>query len=149
MFLESGKNAAALTAMIIAFSEWVAPRLADGRYFGFIAEEDGEAVAGIGLMEIEWPPHPLHPDSSRRGYVLNVFVKSSHRRKGIARVLMNAADSEFSRRGIVYAILHATEAVRPLYESIGWSKTSEMAKIIPREPSVPILGPGKAQPPPT
>jgi hypothetical protein len=44
---------------------------------------------------------------------------------------MEAADQEFTRRAIRFVILHATEQGRPLYEKIGSSATSEMAKSLP------------------
>lgn len=111
------------------FAAWLQPRLTDSRYFGFIAEDhNGEPVAGVGLMEIDWPPHPSHPDDCRRGYVLNVYVEPQWRGQGIARALMEESDRVFRARKISYAILHATEAGRPLYEQGGWSQTSEMAK---------------------
>jgi GNAT superfamily N-acetyltransferase len=132
MFLEAGRGGADLAAMAVPFRAWLAPRLADDRYFGFMAEQAGALTGGIGLMEIDWPPHPAHPTEDRRGYVLNLFVEPEHRGRGLARLLMQASDDEFMRRGITYAILHATEAGRPLYERTGWSRTSEMAKIFSR-----------------
>lgn len=111
------------------FAAWLEPRLADGRYFGFMAQTDnGEVVGGVGLMEIDWPPHPAHPEECRRGYVLNVFVEPSHRGRGIARALMEASEAAFRERGITYAILHATEAGRSCYDRMDWSPTTEMAK---------------------
>jgi GNAT superfamily N-acetyltransferase len=130
MFCEAGRSAADLAAMAGPFRRWLAPRLADGRYFGFMAELGAVVIGGIGLMEIDWPPHPFHPEDDRRGYVLNVFVEPSHRGQGVARRLMQASESELIRRGISYAILHATEAGRPLYERTGWARTSEFAKLL-------------------
>lgn len=109
------------------FREWLAPRLADGRYFGWIVEEGGAPVAGLGMMEIDWPPHPLHPREARRGYILNVYVEPGFRRRGLARLLMETAQEEARRRGIGYAILHATDQGRALYEALGWTDTAEMA----------------------
>jgi ribosomal protein S18 acetylase RimI-like enzyme len=118
--------------MAPAFRTWLAPRLADGRYFGFVAQTgDGVPAGGIGLMEIEWPPHPSHPLEDRRGYVLNVYVDPRYRNQGIARLLMEASDHVFQERGLSYVILHATDAGRRLYERIGWLPTSEMAKQLP------------------
>jgi ribosomal protein S18 acetylase RimI-like enzyme len=129
MFTEAGKPAPDVAAMSPSFAAWLQPRLEDGRYFGFIAESlDGVPVAGVGLMEIDWPPHPSHPYECRRGYVLNVYVDPSHRGQGIARALMEKSDEAFRERTLSYAILHATDAGRPLYEGLGWSQTSEMAK---------------------
>ncbi|MBN3857234.1 GNAT family N-acetyltransferase [Paraburkholderia sp. Ac-20340] len=136
MFREAGRDAATLATMTAHFRTWLAPRLADGRYFGFVlneaeAEADTDApVAGIGLMEIDWPPHPAHPDQDRRGYVLNVYVEPHARRRGLARQLMELADAEFARRGIRYAILHSTEQGRDLYRQLGWGGTTEMAKAL-------------------
>lgn len=136
MFAESGRSTVALDAMDAPFRAWLEPRLRDGRYFGFIAEVDGAPIAGVGLMEIDWPPHPEHPDQDRRGYVLNVYVEPGHRGQGAAKALMAAADAEFARRGLAFLVLHATAAGRPLYEQAGWKATTEMAKSLkaPGEP---------------
>lgn len=136
MFSEAGRDAATLATMTEHFRVWLAPRLADGRYFGFVlhnADDLGHhaaPLAGIGLMEIDWPPHPAHPEQDRRGYVLNVYVEPHARRRGLARQLMQLADEAFARRGIRHAILHATEQGRDLYRQLGWSGTTEMAKAL-------------------
>ena len=131
MFRESGCPEADLAAMSAPFRSWLAPRLTDGRYFGFIAEWDRMPIAGVGLMEIDWPPHPFHPTADRRGYVLNVFVEPAHRGRGVASLLMEASDREFERRGLTFLVLHATAAGRPVYERVGWAQTSEMSKSLP------------------
>jgi GNAT superfamily N-acetyltransferase len=123
-----GRSDDSLRTMTAGFREWLEPRLRDGRYFGLIAEDDGTPVAGIGLMLIDWPPHPSHPQEDKRGYVLNVFVEPSHRKRGLADMLMKLGEAELARRGASLAILHATRMGRPLYEKIGWAQTSEMSK---------------------
>jgi ribosomal protein S18 acetylase RimI-like enzyme len=130
MFREAGRDEAALRTMTAHFRTWLAPRLANGAYFGYVLSEHGTPVAGIGLMLIDWPPHPAHPETGQRGYVLNVYVEPGARRRGLARALMQLADEEFARRGVQYTILHATEQGRPLYEDLGWSGTTEMAKVL-------------------
>ncbi|WP_281932260.1 GNAT family N-acetyltransferase [Roseibium album] len=131
MFCDDGRRKASeLETMDRSFRAWLKPRLVDGTYFGFIVEDDGKPIAGIGLMELSWPPHPLHQDDGRRGYVLNMFVERSHRKRGIAKLLLDLADQEFSQRKLKYAILHSTSAGRPVYEAAGWQPTSEMAKVI-------------------
>jgi GNAT superfamily N-acetyltransferase len=123
-----GRSDRSLRAMTASFRLWIEPRLADGSYFGYIVEEDGAAVAGIGLMIIDWPPHPLHPNEDKRGYVLNLFVEPSHRKRGLARMLTELGEAEIARRGVSFAILHATRMGRPLYERAGWTQTAEMSK---------------------
>ena len=131
MFRESnspGRTEAILATQTAHFRPWLAMRLGKGSYFGYVVEDHGKPIAGIGLMVIDWPPGPSHPMHDKRGYVLNVFVEPSHRKQGIARALMDRADREFASRGVAFAILHATKMGRPLYEQLGWSATSEMAK---------------------
>jgi GNAT superfamily N-acetyltransferase len=128
MFRDAGQPEEILNAFADSFRDWLALRLSAGRYFGFIAEESGEAIGGIGLMEIDWPPHPAHPLDPRRGYVLNLFVEPAHRKRGVAQALLDASETEFRKRGLTCAVLHATAAGRPLYERNGWGTTTEMAK---------------------
>jgi len=130
MFRDAGRNEDVLIPMTEHFREWVRPRLQDGSYFGYVISDGGAPVAGIGLMLIDWPPHPLHPTQDKRGYVLNVFVEPGYRNRGLARELMNLADAEFARRGVSYAVLHATEKGKPLYQRLGWDRTAEMAKAL-------------------
>lgn len=112
------------------FRAWLEPRLQSGAYFGYIVEDSDKPVAAVGMMVLDWPPHPLHPHSSARGYVLNVFVEPAYRRRGIARNLMQRAEVEFTRRGIFYCVLHASPHGRPLYENTGWTQTNEMRKML-------------------
>jgi GNAT superfamily N-acetyltransferase len=128
MFRDMGTDESTLQAMAAPFRAWLEPRLFDGRYFGFMAEMDGKIIGGAGLMELDWPPHAMHPLDHRRGYILNVFVEPEFRGQGIAKALLDAADSEFQSRGIGYAVLHATNMGRPIYAQRGWTATTEMSK---------------------
>jgi ribosomal protein S18 acetylase RimI-like enzyme len=130
MFRDAGRDEAVLQTMTAHFREWLRPRLRDRTYFGFAICEQEQPIAGIGLMLIDWPPHPSHPATDKRGYVLNVFVEPEYRRRGLARQLMQLADQAFAARGVEFAILHATEKGRGLYQELGWDSTTEMAKRI-------------------
>ncbi|MEP0519785.1 MAG: GNAT family N-acetyltransferase [Hyphomicrobiales bacterium] len=131
MFAASGKpREVELAQMAAPFREWLVPKLSDGSYFGFVTEFENVPIASIGLMKIEWPPHPLHPTSDYRGYVLNMFVEPEFRKRGIARNLLDLSDAAFAERNIQYAVLHATSMGRSLYEKNGWAPAPEMAKII-------------------
>lgn len=132
MFRDAGTPEDVLAAMTEHFRPWLAPRLQDGSYFGYVISSEGRPIAGVGLMLIDWPPHPAHPTQAQRGYVLNVFVEPEFRRRGLATELMRLAEEEFDRRGVEFSILHATDKGQPLYRGLGWNATSEMAK--------PILG---------
>ena len=109
MFRDAGRSEDVLRVMTQHFRDWLRPRLRDRSYFGFLVCDNGQPIAGIGLMLIDWPPHPSHPTTDRRGHLLNVYVEPEHRRRGLACKLMRLADAEFAKRGVRYASLHATE----------------------------------------
>ncbi len=127
MFAANGHAEAVLAPMSATFAAWLAPRLASGAYFGWIVEdESGRPVAGLGMMALDWPPHPMHPEQDRRGYILNVFVDPDLRGGGVGRALMDLATAEGRRRGLDILVLHASAMGRSLYESLGWVAGSEM-----------------------
>lgn len=127
MFLSMpNPEAAALERMSQAFETWVKERLADGRYLGWIVEDDGRVAGSAGMLLVDWPPHPLHPDLNQRGYLLNVFVEAEFRRRRLAHGLIERCLAEAKRRGIQVVTLHASDAGRPVYERLGFQATSEM-----------------------
>lgn len=129
MFRDAGEDEATLQVMTEHFRRWLEPRLADGYYLGYIINCRGEVAGGVGMMLIDWPPHPRHPNADKRGYILNLYVEPGYRRMGIASRLMQLAEEELSRRGATLLVLHATEKGRPLYLQLGWEAGSaEMIK---------------------
>ncbi len=83
MFIERGEDPDTLQVMTEHFRSWLEERLDDGRYYGFTLCDADQAVVTIGLMTIDWPPHPSYPTMDRRGYLLNVFVEPAYRRRGL------------------------------------------------------------------
>jgi ribosomal protein S18 acetylase RimI-like enzyme len=117
---------AKLDAMSRAFEPWVKERIAEGKYFGWIVEEDGKLAASAGMLIMDWPPHPMHPEGRERAYLLNVFVEPEFRRRGLANALVEQCMKEAERRGIRVVTLHSSDAGRPVYEKLGFRSTSEM-----------------------
>jgi GNAT superfamily N-acetyltransferase len=60
------------------------------------------------------------------GYVANVFVEPSYRRRGAARALTTAAIDWLRSLGCKVVRLQASPFGRPLYESMGFVLTGEM-----------------------
>ena len=131
MFKASGRTDAIVQPSTSAFRDWLKPRLDDESYFGWIARLDEVDMAGLGMMVIDWPPHPAHPLQARRGYILNAFVEPPYRGQGLARGLMEIAMKEARQRDLQYLILHATAMAMPMYEKFGWGRTSEMSMTLP------------------
>ncbi|ADV66600.1 GNAT family N-acetyltransferase [Deinococcus maricopensis] len=107
------------------FGPWVTDRLRSGTYLGFLIDHAAQAVAGAGLMLLDWPPGHLDA-ATHRAYLLNVYVQPQHRARGLARALVHAATRETRARGLRVLTLHASDAGRPLYEHLGFEPTNEM-----------------------
>lgn len=105
---------------------WLRQMIARERYFGWIIDDGENSIASAGLLLLDWPPHPLDPAGQIRGYLLNVFVDSGYRRRGLARQLVEVCMNEARRRSIRIVTLHASEAGRPVYEQLGFRPTNEM-----------------------
>ena len=126
MFVDSGQaESAAMDLMVTNFVKWVRPRLADGRYVGWLVQEDEAVVGGAGMWLMDFPPHFLDPEPLR-AYLLNFYVAPAARGRGLAETLLKTAVDEARKRGIRVVSLHASRMGRPIYERNGFEGTNEM-----------------------
>jgi GNAT superfamily N-acetyltransferase len=126
MFEDAGfSTEAKMGPMLAAFVAWVRPRLDDGSYAGWLAEDEGRMVAGAGLWVMDWPPHYLDPEP-QRAYLLNFYVAPEMRRRGLAQRLLALAVNEAKARGIKVVTLHASKFGKPVYEQNGFEMSNEM-----------------------
>jgi len=126
MFADSGMaEASAMDEMVANFVEWVRPRLRDGRYLGWLMEDDGAVVAGAGMWLMDFPPHWMDAEAVR-AYLLNFYVEPATRGRGLAEQMLQLALDEARRRGIGVVSLHASRMGRPIYERNGFEGTNEM-----------------------
>jgi GNAT superfamily N-acetyltransferase len=105
--------------------------LANGTYVGWFAISDDNAViAGAGAHVKPQLPRMSH-DGTRVEIapvplVVNVFTEPAFRGRGIARALMRVLMEWASGIGVDRLVLHASDAGRPLYQSLGFEPTNEM-----------------------
>jgi len=127
MFRDMGyKDEAALDAMAAKFRVWLGERMRSGDYLAWLAcAPEGAIAAGTGLWLMDWLPHMVGK-GARRGNIVNVYTEAGFRRRGLARVLMEAALAWCQKNGVDTVILHASPAGRSLYESMGFEATNEM-----------------------
>jgi ribosomal protein S18 acetylase RimI-like enzyme len=130
MFRDMGRgDEARLAQMSAAFEPWLRRRMETGEYLAWMAvAADGGVAGGAGLWLMDWPPHVIG-SGERRGNILNVYVRPESRRRGIARALMETALEWTRANGVDCVILHASDAGRALYESLGFTATNEMRLI--------------------
>ncbi len=131
MFLDMGKyDPQKLEAMITAYKPWLESKMAAGEYLGWLAMASDRAVAaGLGLWLMDWPPHVIGT-GLRRGNIINVYTEAAHRRRGLARRLLNTALDWCRANGVDVVILHASKDGQQLYESAGFKPTNEMRLIL-------------------
>ena len=121
MFREMG-TAIEADPVAKAFSDWVTKLLPAGTYRGWVVEgPSGDLVAGGGMTILPWPPGPWYV-GGRMAFVYNVYTEPAHRRRGLARMIMDALHAWCRVEGIGLVGLNASSQARPLYESMGYQQ---------------------------
>ena len=126
MFLDMGERPGPeLDNVGARYLPWLRERLTNGRFRAWLAEWDGEPVASTGLWFKDVQPSPRNP-LTQVAYIINVYTKPEHRGRGVARLLVQAAVDASKAAGFSVVELHASDAGRPLYASMGFVQTNEM-----------------------
>lgn len=106
-----------------AFADWLDEQLPSGTYRAWVVETaEGEVVAGGGATIIPWPPGPRYP-GRQLAFVYNVYTEPAHRRRGVARLLMDAIHAWCREHDVGSVALNASDDGRPLYEAMGYVVT--------------------------
>jgi GNAT superfamily N-acetyltransferase len=110
-------------ALDAAFRVWLLENMAAGIYRAWLVEAaDGSVAAGGGISILPWPPGPSYPGSAI-AMVYNVYTEPAHRRRGLARLVMETIHTWAASHGISSVALNASDDGRPLYESMGYQVT--------------------------
>ena len=130
------------TAVGQAFRDWVARMLPAGTFRAWLVETPtGEIVAGGGITVLPWPPGPQNLGDTL-AFVYNIYTEPSHRRRGLARRVMEAIHGWCREAGIAAVALNSSTEGQPLYESLGYSvRTNPMmiASLTPDPARAPTL----------
>ena len=133
MFRDMGQvpTDALATALLEESTAALAAVLTDGAYAGWLAiAAGGRAVAGAGVdVKRQLPRISLDGTRIVTGplpLVVNVYTEPAWRGTGIARALMEQVMAWATAEGFDRLILHASEAGRPLYVSLGFVPSNEM-----------------------
>ncbi len=95
----------------------------------FAEDRSGEVVACSALSFYYLPPKPFNLDG-KYGYISSMYTKEGHRRRGLARQLLQAILEYAKDTGLRCVKLHASEVGEPLYASAGFCKWNEMGLVI-------------------
>ncbi len=100
--------------------------LASGEYRGWLIEFEGQVVSGGGMMLRRLLPRLHCISGGQEAYILNMFTEREHRRKNLARQIVQSMIDWCQENKIGRVSLHASDEGRPLYESMGFGATNEM-----------------------
>jgi GNAT superfamily N-acetyltransferase len=133
MFRDMGQvpTDALATALLEASTAALGVLLREGSYVGWLAIADPDRViAGAGAHVHLQLPRISHDGiavtTAPAPLVVNVYTEPDFRGMGIARALMNVLLEWATTQGCDRVVLHASDAGRPLYESLGFAPTNEM-----------------------
>jgi GNAT superfamily N-acetyltransferase len=117
--------------LLAASTSALESRLQDCTYVGRLAVGPGEQVlAGAGVhVRPQLPRMSSTGKSITTGPVpllVNVYTEPQWRGRGVARALVRALMRWTADQGFDHMVLHASDAGRPLYVSLGFAATNEM-----------------------
>jgi GNAT superfamily N-acetyltransferase len=122
MFRDMGYPDAVLAPIEQVSRPFLTDAIANGGYYGVLAESDAAGVVGGGgILIVPWPG-----TQPRRAWIQNVYVVREFRRRGIAREIMRSLIDWCRAEGFNSVNLHASAEGRPLYEQLGFEPTNEM-----------------------
>jgi GNAT superfamily N-acetyltransferase len=126
MFVDMGfTDEASLAAMELTSTPFIRAGLENGTYRGWLVETAGTVLAGGGVIVMEYPSSPRDPDL-RRAYILNMYTEPTFRKRGLAKLILEAMTRWCREQGFVWVSLHASDHGRHLYETLGFRPTNEM-----------------------
>ena len=115
----------ALMKMETATTDYLKRAIPDGSFRSWLACDNVRVVAGGAVIISPWPGHAYDPQC-RRATIMNIYTEPEYRRHGIARQIMKAMIEWCKQEGFTRVTLHASDAGRHLYESLGFVDNNEM-----------------------
>jgi GNAT superfamily N-acetyltransferase len=114
-----------------SFRAWLGEVMPIGSYRAWLVDAaDGTAACGGGITIIPWPPGPRY-GGDRLAFVYNVYTEPPHRRRGLARLVMDTIHDWCRGEGIGSMALNASRDGKPLYESMGYAESASPMMFLP------------------
>lgn len=91
----------------------------DPTFVTIFAQEEGK-IAAMGSMTLTHVMPTYEHLQGKFAYLLNIYTSPDFRKRGLARLVVEALLEEAKARGCGYAKLNASEAGKPLYVKLGF-----------------------------
>jgi GNAT superfamily N-acetyltransferase len=98
---------------------WMADRLREGRWHGWVAEQDRRIIGNLWLHLIEKIPNPVD-EPETHAYISNLYVEEALRGRGVGATLLETAIDFCRERKVDKVILWPTARSRSLYSRHGF-----------------------------
>jgi len=113
------------------FRAWLAEMMPPGTYRAWLVEHETDGiVGGGGITILPWPPGPRYM-GRRLAYVYNVYTEPAHRRRGLARLVMEAIHTWCRESDVASIALNASHDGLPLYETLGYQVSPSPMMFLP------------------
>jgi len=89
-----------------------------------LALDGGEVIGCASMSYMRIMPTYSHP-TGKRAHLMNVYTRNTYRRQGIARKMVLMLIDDAWNKGATEISLDATKMGRPLYESLGFTNSTE------------------------
>lgn len=130
MFYDMGfTDNATLDAMEATSAPFIQAGLRNGSYRGWLVETADCVAAGGGVVIMDYPSSPRDPNA-RRVYILNMYTEPEYRKRGLAKMIVEAMICWCRVQGFGWVSLHASDDGRHLYETLGFKPTNEMRLVL-------------------
>lgn len=102
--------------------------IADGSHLAFIAAVDGTDCGCGAICLTAELPSPDNP-TGRCAYLMNIYVRSEFRNRGVAHAIVERLIMEAHVRGCCKIYLETTDMGEPVYSSLGFEPMEGMMKL--------------------
>lgn len=108
------------------YGRWLDDTIPSAAYIGWVATPEGDSTiaSSAGVLVVPWTPGPFAMDP-RLAWIVNVYTEHAHRKRGLARRLMNEMHDWCRSQGIERTALNASSAGQSIYESMGYVVADE------------------------
>ncbi len=114
-------------SLLLANRLFYEKHIADGTHYALVAEYDGEKCGCGAVCFTEELPSPDNP-SGQCAYLMNIYVRESFRKHGLAHKIVSRLIDESKYRGCGKIYLETTEDGRPVYQSLGFRDLPDIMK---------------------
>ncbi len=113
--------------LLAANRRYYEKHIADGSHYAIVAEYDGTECGCGAVCFTDELPSPDNP-SGRCAYLMNIYVRESFRKHGVAHQIISRLIEEAKNRDCGKIYLETTEDGRPVYQSLGFHDLPDMMK---------------------